>query len=129
MTPWTALADRLAAVLGAAVAQLDRLERTGRCAAGHGRAAQDAVVEHDLYLDASGLPRESRICLAWMASMEDKKTPDDAAMTCQHWSLVERPAALAQATPGTGGLRQLRRSAIPADRVHMRRLVSRIMPR
>jgi hypothetical protein len=61
--------------------------------------------------------------------MEDKKTPDDAAMTCQHWSLVERPAALTQATPGAAALGQRRRFMIPADRVHMRRLVSRIMTR
>jgi hypothetical protein len=56
--------------------------------------------------------------------MEDKKTPDDAAMTCQHWSLVERPAALTQATPGTGTLRPPRHSAILADQVQMRRFIN-----
>jgi hypothetical protein len=33
--------------------------------------------------------------------MEDKKTPGEAAMTCPHWSLVERTRVKAQATPVT----------------------------
>ena len=47
----TALLHALAAVALAAVAQFDRLERTGRGAAGHRGARERAVVERDLDLD------------------------------------------------------------------------------
>ncbi len=49
-------ADRLAAVLGPAVAQLDRLEGTRGRAARHTRAADRAVVEHDLDLNGRVAP-------------------------------------------------------------------------
>ena len=45
------LLDALAAVLGVAVAEFDRLERAGRRAGGHGRPGLREVVEHDFDLD------------------------------------------------------------------------------
>jgi hypothetical protein len=57
------------------------------------------------------LPRESRICLAWIASMEDKEAPGGAAMTYPPWSLVER-------TRTCRGARRVRGEHCRADVVH-----------
>ena len=56
MTPSTALVTALAAVLGAAVAELDGLERAGGRAARHAGPADGPVVEHDLDLDGRVSP-------------------------------------------------------------------------
>src|SRR5262249_35118689 len=66
-----------------------------------------------------GLPRESRICLAWMASMVAKTAPGDVS-GFRYWSLAEQWRAVAAATPRGTPTCPAVRAAAPAT-PHRRR--------
>src|SRR5258708_12162646 len=77
-----------AAVLVAAVPELDRLERAGRGPAGHGGPPERAIIEHDLDLDGGisarvqdlpavncfdGRQEDSRRCCDDMSALEPRR--------------------------------------------------------